>query len=403
MQHNLRQQALVEPKRLRNHTSTALSKPIIWCVDSPGWGGSEINLIRVWRLLDRTGDTLLARSNAVSPIIEEANLRGFTILRHDSRNSCRYVFQELPTTFRLLSRLPNAVFIIWSHHFDSNRWLQLALAIRRLHFVVVEQLIPTDKESFKNSRLTLPIKRYILPKARFIVLNALTQKQAYLSLTRCPEESLYIIPNTRPINEIAKKVAAERSLKRKSETDAHLNRRIVLLCVARLAQQKGQRDLLAALNSLTASTKERIALILVGDGEDKAVLEQLAKAMPEIHVTFKGNIDNIYPVLASADIFVLPSYFEGLPGALIEALAARIPCIASDIPGNRDLIRDRETGLLFRPGNIEELRKGIETLIAEESFRTRLETSGFCHALKYHDESIEKVQWSDAISRLQQV
>jgi hypothetical protein len=184
MQHNLRQQALVEPKKLKNHSSEAPSKPITWCVDSPGWGGSEINLLRVWRLLNRTGDTLLARTNAAAPIIEEASNRDFTILRHDSRNSCRYIFEELPSTLRLVSKLPKSVFFIWSHHFDSNRWLQLTLANRRLPFVIVEQLIPTDGKSFKNSRLTLPIKRYVVSNARLIVLNAITQIKTYLSLTR---------------------------------------------------------------------------------------------------------------------------------------------------------------------------------------------------------------------------
>jgi glycosyltransferase involved in cell wall biosynthesis len=69
--------------------------------------------------------------------------------------------------------------------------------------------------------------------------------------------------------------------------------------------------------------------------------------------------------LAGADAFVLPSFTEGHPKALIEAMASGLPCIASDCPGNRSLIRDGETGLLFDPSSAAALARALERALGD--------------------------------------
>jgi glycosyltransferase involved in cell wall biosynthesis len=76
--------------------------------------------------------------------------------------------------------------------------------------------------------------------------------------------------------------------------------------------------------------------------------------------------------LEEADAFVLPSLSEGVSNALLEAMAHGLPCIATDIPGNADLIRDRETGLLVRTGDADALARAMLELAADPALRERL-------------------------------
>jgi glycosyltransferase involved in cell wall biosynthesis len=77
------------------------------------------------------------------------------------------------------------------------------------------------------------------------------------------------------------------------------------------------------------------------------------------NITFKGHQDNIKPYLAAADIFVLPSFYEGFGIAVIEAMAAGIPVIASDVGGLPEIITDEDNGILFASGNAEDLAEKI--------------------------------------------
>jgi glycosyltransferase involved in cell wall biosynthesis len=85
-----------------------------------------------------------------------------------------------------------------------------------------------------------------------------------------------------------------------------------------------------------------------------------------------GAIANVTELLNASDIFVLPTtnrggHEEGCPVALLEAMAAGVPCIASNVAGSRDLIRSQQTGLLFKPENATELAECIRSYIDKPS------------------------------------
>jgi glycosyltransferase involved in cell wall biosynthesis len=97
-------------------------------------------------------------------------------------------------------------------------------------------------------------------------------------------------------------------------------------------------------------------LLLVGNGPDRRALQVLSEELNlRQSATFCGSQRNVLPYFQAADLFALPSDSEGLPNALLEAMAAGLPCIASNIGGNVDLVSDGENGLLFQPGNVEHL------------------------------------------------
>jgi len=153
---------------------------------------------------------------------------------------------------------------------------------------------------------------------------------------------------------------------------------VEIICVGRLAPVKAQHVLLAAIDLLVAR-KKRVLLHLVGDGPDRAVLERYAAEHGlENHVVFHGftpqdKLDSLY---RKADIFALPSFAEGVPGVLMEAMAMEIPCVATWITGIPELIRNGIDGLLVAPSDVQSFADAIERLIDDPELRIRLGTAG---------------------------
>jgi len=112
------------------------------------------------------------------------------------------------------------------------------------------------------------------------------------------------------------------------------------------------------------------------------------------HVTFAGFQRDPLPWLAIADIFVLASPAEGLPGAVIEAMAARVPCIVTDIPGNNELVYDGMTGLLVPVGEPKKLAAAMQTLLSDQQLATQLADRAFAHVLTKYDISVEREKWN---------
>jgi colanic acid/amylovoran biosynthesis glycosyltransferase len=143
------------------------------------------------------------------------------------------------------------------------------------------------------------------------------------------------------------------------------------LCVASLQEYKGHVDLLRAMSGSAAL--ERLSLDLVGDGE---LRESLASEAGRLgladRVVFHGSLPEarVTELLDEADLFVLPStvagdgQMEGIPVALMEALACGLCTVATRLSGIPELIRDGETGLLAEPGNPESLRAVLEAALA---------------------------------------
>jgi glycosyltransferase involved in cell wall biosynthesis len=104
--------------------------------------------------------------------------------------------------------------------------------------------------------------------------------------------------------------------------------------------------------------------------------------------------------LAAADAFVLPSLTEGLPGALVEAMAAGLPCVTTDIPGNRELVRDEETGLLVPPQDPTALARALGRILDDPSLAARVAKAGQALVFKEYDESSERSAWQDLFARL---
>ncbi|HET8669057.1 MAG TPA: glycosyltransferase family 4 protein, partial [Candidatus Saccharimonadales bacterium] len=147
----------------------------------------------------------------------------------------------------------------------------------------------------------------------------------------------------------------------------------VIVMVARLdEQQKAQTAALDALREVPTEPR-RSVLLLVGNGPSRGMLEARAAELGiGDRVIFTGRLSTVQPALNMADVAILPSRNEGLPFALLEAMASGLPVIASRIAGIPEVVEDGVSGLLIKPADAQELRSKLCLLYRDNELRARL-------------------------------
>lgn len=162
--------------------------------------------------------------------------------------------------------------------------------------------------------------------------------------------------------------------------------RPVVVIVSRLVRHKGYPELLAAMAAVPAAE-----LWVVGerlDSDHGADMEAVfAGAGLGERVRRLGYRRDVAEVLAAADIFTLPSHFEGLPMSVIEAMLTGLPVVATDIRGPREQVVDGVTGLLVPAGEVPPLAAALGRLLADAGLRARMGAAGRERALALYTES----------------
>jgi len=147
---------------------------------------------------------------------------------------------------------------------------------------------------------------------------------------------------------------------------------VLALTVANLRSEKGYDVLLEAAR-LTVAAGAPVRFFSVGRGPLLADLERAADAGGLAgHLRFLGARTDTPRLMAGADLFVLPSHQEGLPVALMEAMSAGLPVVATTVGGVPDVITDGVEGLLVPPGRAELLAEAVQRLARDPALRTRL-------------------------------
>jgi glycosyltransferase involved in cell wall biosynthesis len=151
-----------------------------------------------------------------------------------------------------------------------------------------------------------------------------------------------------------------------------------VLCLGRLVPDKGQVILLDAVAALRRDGSDA-RLTLAGDGPDRGALEAHAKALGVADaVRFVGAVgqDRIRELYAAADVFCLPSFAEGVPVVLMEAMACGLPVVTTRITGVPELVDDGRSGMLVRPGRSDELAGALQRMLDDPEMRRRLGETG---------------------------
>lgn len=168
----------------------------------------------------------------------------------------------------------------------------------------------------------------------------------------------------------------EPALYERAKPNPHNTNGMHLVFVGRLTAIKGLRVLLEAFGKARITLPD-LRLTLIGDGDDRPHLEKLAAPFGR-SVQFTGyqSQDAVAEALAAADVFVLPSFAEGVPVVLMEAMAAAKPVISTLVAGIPELIEDGISGFLVPPGDAETLAIRIDQLANDPGLRTKMGAAG---------------------------
>ena len=368
-------------------------KAYVLCVDSPGWGGSERDLLRLFPVFKDKVKALVVGKVVAPELLRQFSGNELKVVRSASSNALLAMPLGLLKGLVLVWRFRRCKFIVWAHHCESSRWLQFALALTLRNYLIVERLMPGCVREAQSSRSRAILKSYIGRHARQVVLCGFSQVENYHKWFNVPLSRICVVPNSRPIQAVHNRANILRRDRDGLRDRLHIPSGVIILSIGRLViAQKGQDTLVLAVGKL----REKgllVSLVLVGAGPDLEQLANLAEQCAPGGVKFVGETPDPISYLAAGNIFVLPSLSEGLPGVLLEAMAAQLPCVASDIPGSRELIKHELTGLLVPASDVGSLAGAIESLMINPELAERLAVNAHKYVLESYDERVEIEAW----------
>ncbi len=217
------------------------------------------------------------------------------------------------------------------------------------------------------------------------LLTTLTAAEARetVALGLGPADRVVPVPNGIEAEDFAREPAIERlrELRRELQLPARAK---VVISVGRLTPEKGHRVLVeAAAAMMSPPTGKRPAralhLLLVGEGPERSALGALVRRLgvsEKVHFAGRREPKEVAALLHLADVFVLPSYYEGFGVALLEAQAAGVPIVATDVGGVREVLAGGRTGLLVPPGDAAALAEAMGKVLTDRDLAGRLAREG---------------------------
>ena len=187
-----------------------------------------------------------------------------------------------------------------------------------------------------------------------IIVLSQKEKEKAIRGRVASSDKLFLIPNGVSLR------AHDRERARMVLTRAGVPRGATLLgCVANFYPVKNLPSLVRAFRNIT-NKSSHLHLVLIGDGNERSAIEEARQGDPHIHLL--GYRPDVRELLDGCDLFVLPSLKEGFPFALLEAMEASLPCLATDVGGIPEIIKDDVNGWLAKPNDLERgLRRAISS------------------------------------------
>lgn len=173
-----------------------------------------------------------------------------------------------------------------------------------------------------------------------------------------------------------------------------------VVCVGRLYDYKNHAMLIRAFSNIVDEYPDA-TLTIYGDGPYREETQKLIDTLKvKDKVNLPGDVDEVAKHIGGAALFVLPSNTEGMPNALMEAMALQIPCIATDCPcgGARTLIRDGVNGYLCKVNDVDELTEKMKLLLSNKTLAEKIGKEAGKITQQYSIDKISR-QWSECIER----
>lgn len=313
-------------------------------------GGTELQLLMLLPKLQKYFDNRVVCVRGRGPIGKELTKKGIPVSYLDMQNvfdlgrisrfgkACRKFSPDILVTYlihndlfgRIFGRIYGVKKIVCSQRGVLLQWEFLRKVDRLTKNLVTMYLIQTE----------------------------VTKKRLMRELN-LPEDKFYVIHNAIDTGRFKIKVNRQNKCAKLNLKSDNIN----LVCVGKLRRGKGHNFLLQAFENLYAQ-EENINLLLVGAGEKKDELaEQITNYKSKKNIYFLGDRNDVPEILKISDIFVLPTLGEGMSNALLEAMAAGLPIVSTDILQNREILVSGKTALLVPPQKSGELFLALKKLL----------------------------------------
>jgi len=261
--------------------------------------------------------------------------------------------------------------IVHSHAFRADFWCGVAGRLTGVPLVVntirnhdsqvfrMERSFVVGKTAAGASRLATTLADTVVAVSAGVADYLITEQ-------RVPSSKIHVIRNGFDFGQLTENRPSRSTLRAQFGWQRH---DVVIGTLAVLKPRKGLAYLVQAARTVL-EVYPHARFFIAGEGPDRSTLEaQIAHLGLREHVRLLGQRDDPLALLEAADIFVLPSLFEGLPRSLLEAMALAKPVVVTDIGGSREVVRHEETGLIVPPRNPGSLAQSLSRLVASPEER----------------------------------
>lgn len=239
----------------------------------------------------------------------------------------------------------------------------------------------------KNWLIYYPIERWMSNYTDALITINLEDYEIAKSFNLRNKGNVYYVPGVGiDLNKFNVKFNNKELIK----NNYHFNdNHFILISVGRLDENKNNKTLIKAISLIN---DKNVQLIICGDGEKKQELITYSDELGiKDKVHFLGNCENMIEMYAIADVFVMASYREGLSRSIMEAMASGLPCIVSNIRGNRDLIKNEINGFLVSANDARDFSEKIMFLKNKNNVRNSIRISNIEDVKKFSLDEVKKI------------
>ena len=342
-------------------------RKVLFVIDTLQGSGAERSLVEIAQHFEKYTPVFVHvyEGNMLVPILDQVGIKSYSLNVPMERN------------FKLAGEKLEEVYIMEQPDIVHSTLFKSDVITRKLRtsykFPLISSYVNNNYNPlrFENLsfiqgmklRLVQLYDAYSSRKVDFFISNSETIKEAKANSTFVDKNKIKVIFRGRDVQKFQttfdpQKIASlNRSL--------NVENKKVLLNVSRLLERKGQMDLINALPEIIRNHPD-IVLLIAGHGDYEVQLNRRIKELAlENYVQLLGRRQDVPDLLKIADVFVYPSYFEGLPGSLIEAMLAEKVIVCSDIPENLECVNS-ETAIFFKRGDVTDFTEKLLFAIREK-------------------------------------
>jgi glycosyltransferase involved in cell wall biosynthesis len=337
---------------------------ILQLISSGGFYGAESVLLNLSLELQRTGHACVVgvfdnAGHMSTEVGDRAEMAGLAVHRIPCEG--RFDWQTVREVRKIIEG--DGIDLVHAHGYKADFY---ALFAARMADVPVTATCHNWLGESQSMRAYARLDRYLL--RFFNGVAAVSRSVAEQVGHAGTRHKVHVIPNGVPTH--------GGGIESKLADQIRVRDRIVVGTVGRLSAEKGASVLIEAASKL-CSDFPRAFFVVVGDGPLRSSLEA---RVCELGLTgqflFVGERSDLNQIYRSFDVYVLPSFQEGMPMALLEAMAAGLPVVATKVGGVPDVVCDGSVGTLVEPGDPNALARGIRDLLSDQIRRELLGSNG---------------------------